>query len=181
MMNFLLVLIGLLIPWQLVLAQSLMSVAKRGDLAQVKKQIEAGISPNQLEPDDWRETPPLFAAIKNEHTKVASYLIAQGADCKTVDFAGKNAFVYAAQSGVTEIIGQLVDCGADLEVIGGDGTNRTPLVWAVISKHELTAIELMKNGAKTDIVWVHPTKDTSHKLVDTIADKGLVDLLAHLR
>lgn len=174
---FVAITIGLLLPLQVLLADSLMTAAKRGDLTAVTNYIEKGISPNQLDPDDWRETPPLFAAIKARHTKVANYLIEQGADCKALDFSEKNALVYVAQYDQTELVSALVKCGADIEFIGIDSSQRTPLVWAVISGHELTAIELVKHGANIDVTWIHPINDTSHQLVDTAREKAMINLL----
>jgi ankyrin repeat protein len=173
---FLSLLVGLLLPVHVVLAESLMQAAKRGDLSAVTTKIESGVSANQLDADDWRETPPLLAATKNHHIDVVTYLIKHGADCQALDFAEKNALVHAAQAGVTEIIGSLIDCGAALEITGGDGTNRTPLVWAVISGHEMTAIELVKHGANKGVTWIHPIKETSHELIETVVEKGMMDL-----
>ncbi|NVJ59622.1 MAG: ankyrin repeat domain-containing protein [Gammaproteobacteria bacterium] len=162
-----------------ILAESIMKAAKNGNLETVKELIEKGTSPNELDPDDWRETPPLLAAIKNKHSEVAKYLIERGADSKVVDASGKNALTHAAQVGATDLIEILVKNGADIEIIPGDGTKRTPLVWAVLKEQEATAIELIKNGAKTDVEWVHPTKNTTHKLIDTVKEKGLNNLLKH--
>jgi|GEM_PF-5991687 len=165
-----------LFPMQILQAESLMDAAKRGDLSAVTAQVESGVSPNQLDPDDWRETPPLLAAIKSQHIDVVTYLIQHGADCTALDFAGKNALIHAAQIDFFEVVDLLVKCGADIEITS-DAYNRTPLVWAVISEHELTAIELVKHGAKTDVSWVHPTKGTTHRLFDTVTEKGWVNLL----
>ena len=156
---------------QNVLANSLMKAAKNGDLRKVKALISQGVSPNQTDENDWRETPPLFAAIKNKNTDISFYLIKNGADCKALDTAGKNALVHVAQAGTSSLVSPLVACGATLEV--EDESKRTPLVWAVLFDHEDVAIELVENGAKTAIEWIHPTKFSQHKLIDTVQQKGM--------
>lgn len=162
-----------------VFADSLMRAVKKGDLSKVKTLISQGISPNQTDENDWRETPPLFAAIKSKNTDISVYLIKSGADCKALDDTGKNALVHVAQAGSSSLVSPLVACGATLEVEGG--LNRTPLVWAVLSDHEDVAIELVNNGAMTAIEWTHPTKFTKHQLIDTVQKKGMNKLASLMK
>lgn len=90
----------------------LVDAAGRGDLAQVRRLLEAGAA---IEQRDARGRTPVLAATAGKHLEVVRALIARGANVNAQDHQRDSAFLLAGASGYTEIVRATLAAGADLK------------------------------------------------------------------
>jgi hypothetical protein len=89
--------------------ETIQDAAMRGDLADVKRHLARGAAVNAE--DDAGNT-PLCAATESGRTVVCKYLIAKGADVKTVAVYGRNLLHVAARNGHKDVAELLKSHGA---------------------------------------------------------------------
>ena len=164
--------------------ESALTVAARhGDLAMVKALIAAGA---KLDDQDPRGRTALSEAAFAAYVDVAEALLTAGADPRLEMFDGTTALGCAARADSPELIGllikhgakvdsprapplvaaagngnmaalqALIDAGADVNAMDGNG--RTPLMWAAVGSSEEAARFLLASGANPN------TRSTEGKL-----------------
>jgi hypothetical protein len=125
------------------------TAAEEGNIELVKKHLESGTDVNGMHV----RKPPLYFAVRNDHTEVAKLLISKGAILNTEQPEIFNA-LYSAAGGNAgkETIELLITNGADLNFIrerGGNKGNETPLDRATRKGRTEIAELLRTHGAKT--------------------------------
>ncbi len=101
-------------------AAPLVAVAGEGDLAAVRRLVEAG---TPIEQRDERGRTPLLAATDGNHLEVSRYLIARGANVNAQDQQQDSAHLLAGARGYTEILRATLAAGADFTVRNRFGGN----------------------------------------------------------
>jgi WD40 repeat protein len=89
---------------------SIFSAAEEGNLAEVKRHLEAGESPNATS-GQWNKT-PLLAAADSGRLEVVKLLVEMGANVNMADEIGAVPITVAANCGHVEIVRYLVEKGA---------------------------------------------------------------------
>jgi ankyrin repeat protein len=128
-------------------AVALVDAAGRGDLAQVRRLLEAGSS---IEQRDASGRTAVLAATAGNHLEVVRALIARGADVNAQDNQRDSAFLLAGARGHTEIVRATLAAGADLK-----STNRyggTALIPACHYGHVDTVRLLLATAIDVDHV-----------------------------
>jgi uncharacterized protein len=126
---------------------SLVDAAARGDLAQVRRLLDAGAP---IEQRDGNGRTPVLAATAGNHVEVVRALIARGADVNAQDHQRDSAFLLAGAEGYTEIVRATLAAGADLK-----STNRyggTALIPACHHGHVETVRLLLTTPIDVDHV-----------------------------
>ena len=158
----------------LVLAQTpLERAAKRGDLAKTKALLAKGADVNGVDLDSlWVHT-PLIAAASSGREQVVGLLLSKGADPNLYNGAGSTALLYAIQrSKSPSMVRALLEAKANIEQPTDDGTNRTPLIWAILGNQpEIVAI-LLDHGAKVDVVMENPISQERHSAIELAEKRG---------
>lgn len=124
---------------------ALMVAAGGGNLAVVKFLLDYGANINQKSIEG---STAIMPAISQGKTDVVKYLISKGA---SINYKITSGFRFspiqlAAQLGYTEIVRELINGGADVNLIAGDGT--TPLISAACKGHVEIVQLLLDNNAK---------------------------------
>ena len=131
----------------------LCAAAHNGKLEIVQRLISGGESPNST--NRFGKT-PLMHASENGHIEIVKWLTEQGAEInyqtpKCPETGGRlSALHFAAQKGQTSVIQRLVERGANINSLDGDGV--TPLVHALFQKRIEAAEQLLILGADAGIV-----------------------------
>ena len=153
----------------------LMSAARRGDVAGIKKWLESHTVDVQ---DSGGHTALMWAAMKGhveaarfmlsrradinmrdrvghtalmlacreDHSDVVELLLAQpGVQVNARDASRKTALIWAAKSGSVKAINVLISSGVDLDL--RDHTGKTALDWAKLNEHGSIAVLLVEAGA----------------------------------
>jgi ankyrin repeat protein len=126
----------------------------RGDTNAVMTDIRSGTNVNPR-PRLTHGRTPLFMAVYFRQAIVAKQLLANGADPEAQSRNWGTALISAARRGDIGLVSALLDAGADPNH-GVEGT--TPLVAAVQSRNEPTAMLLLDRGAEPN-VWERSTKE----------------------
>lgn len=122
--------------------------AGRGDLAQVKQMLEAGIHPD-AQNSQAKETALMRAAGAGQ-LAVVEALLAAGARPDKRDAAGSTALLSATASGRIEVVRVLLAAGADPEVTSPALAGRTPLMWSLGNGNTAMAQVLLDGGANVN-------------------------------
>lgn len=122
--------------------------AGRGDLAQVKQMLEAGIHPD-AQNSQAKETALMRAAGAGQ-LAVVEALLAAGARPDKRDSVGSTALLSATASGRIEVVRVLLAAGADPEVTNTALAGRTPLMWSLGNGNTAMAQVLLDGGADVD-------------------------------
>lgn len=128
-------------------AAPLVDAAGRGDLAQVRRLLDAGAP---VEQRDSRGRTAVLAATAGAHLAVVQLLITRGADVNAQDQQRDSAFLLAGASGLTDIVRATLAAGADLK-----STNRyggTALIPACHHGHVDTVRLLLGTAIDVDHV-----------------------------
>jgi ankyrin repeat protein len=102
----------------------------------------------------------LLAAASAGREAEALEALAGGADPNVKDGEGRTALMYAARSGLTELVGALIRKAANLDAQAGDG--RTALMEAAAGCHEPVAALLLRNGVRKDLRDAHGRTAADH-------------------
>jgi len=135
--------------------EDLQVAARRGQLAEVKKLLEAGAP---LEGKNQYGATPLYMAVFNGHTEVALLLLEKGANPNVTDTFYKSSILDGAlQKGRTEIVRALVGKGVavsprqlNMVVGGGDVPTLQAALAASFKPEDLTAALKAAISAKKD-------------------------------
>jgi len=135
-------------------SKALFEAIERFEVDRVRALLSAGASPDALQDASWPGWRPLHAAIEamddGGPLETLNVLLAGGASADGWD-ARRDATpllmaVFRGQRAAAEL---LIDAGADVNVVGGEGD--TPLRWAVQSGDVELARVLIERGAVRDI------------------------------
>ena len=124
---------------------ALMAAALRGDAANAKAPLDAGVNADAKDNDG--DTPLITAAMKG-HTGMANALLDAGADVDATNNAGDTALLAAAANGHAATAKALLDAGADTDPMDEQGF--TPLIAAARNGHTGIAKALLDAGADVD-------------------------------
>lgn len=132
----------------------LFEAIESGDVDRVRAVLAAGADPDAIQPDHWPSWRPLHAAIEaleeGGPLEILTVLLEHGA---TVDgWDGQRdatPLLMAVFRGQKEAARLLLDAGADVNVVGGEGDS--PLRWAVQSGDTETVRLLLERGAARDL------------------------------
>eukprot|EP00004_Rigifila_ramosa_P002549 TRINITY_DN12679_c0_g1_i1.p1 TRINITY_DN12679_c0_g1~~TRINITY_DN12679_c0_g1_i1.p1 ORF type:complete len:559 (+),score=168.21 TRINITY_DN12679_c0_g1_i1:8-1684(+) len=121
-------------------------VAQRGDLAEVKRRVEAGESIDAVNPD--QET-ILFVAARMGRADLVEYLLAKGANVTQENKHGWTPVLVATEYNANEVVPLLIEHGADVNTAHPfDG--ETILSVATRKGHTEIVEFLIENGANID-------------------------------
>jgi ankyrin repeat protein len=124
--------------------------ASKGELAVVRALVNAGVDLEVRSDKDAGTA--LSLAVVNNHSEVAQFLLAAGAntDVPAGDPAGRSVFLHAVFHGYLDIVRSLLAANVDVNTCGGDN-NYTALTWAVLGG-KLEAVRLLlRYGAKRQL------------------------------
>ena len=117
---------------------SLFTVARDGDLAQVREVLDGALEVDSRDP--YGQTPLMYAAGANR-AEVVTALLDAGANVQAQSDAGWTALMYAARNlAYPNVTAVLIDAGADLEALNADG--RTAWEIAVANNNPEVAVQL---------------------------------------
>lgn len=128
-------------------AQALAAAALQGDLAGLRRLLDAGVP---VDGRDGRGRTALLLATHANRIDAARLLIARGADVNAKDDLQDSPFLYAGAEGRLEILRMTLAAGADLK-----STNRyggTALIPAAHHGHVQVVRELLKTAIDVDHV-----------------------------
>lgn len=120
---------------------------REGELKAVGLFLKAGYSPNTR---DKSGVPVLSLAVRKQHPTVVTMLIDAGADVNVIsDDRGNTPLMDAAAVGRLELVGELIDAGADTDVASKNG--QTALILAVGQNAVPLVERLVRAGADASI------------------------------
>ncbi|CAL8254163.1 unnamed protein product [Merluccius merluccius] len=126
---------------------SIHQLAAQGDVCQVGVHLNKDCS--LLNKQDERGfTPLMWAAAFGEKT-VVDFLLAEGADPKTIAWERESALTLATTGGFIDIVKALIEHGVDVNTYDWNGG--TPLLYAVRGNHIKCVEVLIDNGADLTI------------------------------
>ncbi|MBV8062051.1 MAG: ankyrin repeat domain-containing protein [Nevskia sp.] len=121
--------------------------ARSGEIAEVKKALDAGVPVNAV--DSLGQT-ALLAAIARNAPEEVFLLLDRGADVNQPDDAGWSPLHYAAWFGSSTVVLQaLLDRGAKIDAL--NDRHITPLYFASVAGHESQVKLLLQRGADRGI------------------------------
>ena len=130
---------------------SLLDAAQSWDIDTLKRVVEAGTCINDH--DEEGKSALYYSAVGNrlEHVKL---LLEKGANASeqninSIGYA-TSPLIEVSKQGHTEVASCLVEAGADMNY--GGYNKCTPLWWAVLEKHQETAVLLIGKGANVNVV-----------------------------
>ncbi|XP_030228375.1 DNA-binding protein RFXANK [Gadus morhua] len=126
---------------------SIHQLAAQGDVCQVAVHLNKDCSLLNKQ-DDRGFTPLMWAAAFGEKA-VVDYLLAEGADPKTVAWERESALTLASMGGFVDIVKSLLALGVDINTYDWNGG--TPILYAVRGNHIQCVQELLDRGADLTI------------------------------
>jgi len=126
-------------------ATSLCKAAKKGDISQVRYELNKGVDVNAPDPDGWRA---LHYAASGHHTDIVELLLEWHADVNSRGRSGRTALQLAAEKGFSDLAETLLEKGADFKA--GDDDGLTPLHYAASKGHVEIVKILLRRGATVD-------------------------------
>lgn len=113
------------------LGTDLLACAESGNLAQVKRLINAGAP---IDFEDYHYKTPLYRAIEHGHTAIALHLINKGAHINVVSRDGNMSILHeAVRRNNIRVVMALIEKKVLVDAL--DNENKTPLYYAVQNKH----------------------------------------------
>lgn len=126
--------------------QQLIEAAAAGDIATVRRLIEAGVPVDARQRGDGT---PLIVAAKQGQQATVDALLKLGAQPDLPSSGDGNPLIAAASRGQHAVVAQLIDAGADVNrIVVGD---ETPLINAARSGHLDTVALLVEHGADVNL------------------------------
>ena len=132
--------------------EAIHTAAARGDVDALRRELESGVSPDQVGPHSL--VPLHFSAAhgaSGEDNQLACIrlLIDAGANVSAADDSNMSAILYAAIEGCPALVSALLDAGSDPN--HRDNSNWTPLHHAIYSNRGADCVRLLINaGADAD-------------------------------
>lgn len=168
-------------------ASELVTAARSGDVAAVRKQLDAGAKIDAPESSNGRAA--LHFAAKEGRTEVVALLLERNADLRVTDNIGKAPLFLAGEAGRTEVVKQLLEAAASrgVDIVNAsDKGGRTPLMWTAGMGNPDSVALLIAAGARVDAVdkngltpllWAAGTGDARSVklLLDAKSDVKAVD------
>jgi hypothetical protein len=112
-------------------ADDLVACVKKNDEAGLKKMLEAGADPDQL---DSKGMTPLIYSVYRHNVRMATALIAGKADTNAKDSLGMTALHAAAFEGNAELVKLLLENGSDIG--SNDLSGHKPVDYAIAGDHD---------------------------------------------
>lgn len=125
----------------------LYEAASKGNFDEVKRYMENGLDPNEVNTQGWS---PLMISIANGHKETAELLIHYGANINQANTLRRTPLMFASRYGYLEIVKMLLEAGAETNVNDIENTG-TPLISASAAGHEEIVKLLLEHGADPNI------------------------------
>ncbi len=123
--------------------EAFIQTVKDGEILAVEQFLKSGFSPDL---EDENGVPLLCLAARNKHRAVVSLLSRNGADINAVSMdRGNTALMDAAAAGEADILADLIEAGADLDIRSKAG--QTALILSIGQKDEESTRMLIEAGA----------------------------------
>jgi serine/threonine-protein phosphatase 6 regulatory ankyrin repeat subunit B len=120
---------------------ALIIAATKGNDEAARALINKGANVNAANNNGWT---PLMSAAQHGHlTTIQILLSAKGIDIDTKNSDGATALILAAANGKDDIVKELINNGADVNITDNNG--RTPQMWALQGGHQTTAQILLNS------------------------------------
>jgi ankyrin repeat protein len=125
-------------------------LAREGQVACIEALVKGGALINATISEQG--TTPLMMAAARSNTALVKRMLSLGANVHAKDRFGITALFQASLSGHTENIQSLVDAGANSnDTLSGPMAGYTPLLAAIVSKHDGAANVLLKHSSKVTV------------------------------
>jgi ankyrin repeat protein len=146
-----------------------------GSLAEVKKEVETGVS---LEGKEWWERTAWLVAVQTGDIDKARFLLERGADANARGRCKKPPLFYAIENHHTPMLQWLLEIGTSVEQT--DEFGDTPLMTAVENDNAEAVDVLLKAGANVNVIKGYSqtafgyvrTREVATKFLDAGADPG---------
>ena len=159
----------------------LLAAAGVGDVAAIKRLIDAGASPNAA---DGGGRPALLISVINGHGEAAEALLRRGADVDGADAEDKTALMWASDAGHERTAKALLKRGADIDA--RDRFGQTALINAAWRGRDAVVAVLLATGANPDaksdegvsaLMWaaINGYPRVAGRLIDAGADVEAAD------
>jgi hypothetical protein len=122
--------------------QRLLRAARRGEVSEIKKQLQQGANPNVK--DNITKASALVECVMTNRTEGAKLLIQHGADVNAKNRRGASALMHAAGRGNVQIVKMLLNHHADVSAHTKHGDSA--LKWA---RNYPEILRLLKNAGET--------------------------------
>lgn len=153
--------------------------ARAGKINTMKLLAGRGAELDQQDRTDAGLT-PFMAACEGGHAGAALFLKDAGANVFGKDAFGRGALHFAARGGANKAIETLLSLpGMDKELDAQDNRGRTPMHHAFRKYHAYTGIELMKKGARVDLLDFEG-KTALHQGIETNYQADFLDKAAEI-
>ncbi len=123
----------------------LVTAARAGDLAEVRRRLLTGVNPNKAALDGITA---LMQGAMNGRADIAITLVKFGARIDAKDRSGNTALVWAAERGSALLVTLLADAGADIDTTDQQGMSA--LMKAAMGGHEKAVATLITLGANVE-------------------------------
>ena len=127
--------------------KNLLKASKDGNVAEVKRLLLRGVSPNFKDPQGMT---PLIAAARKGDMAMIKMLLDRGAEPNAIDKLGKTPLVVAVYHGHNNVAKLLLGWGADPNV--GKYYGRATLTWAVIRNHIETVQQCLEKAVDPNMI-----------------------------
>jgi ankyrin repeat protein len=124
---------------------AVLAAAKKGDIAAVKRLLDAGAAVNSSEADG---STALHWAVESDDSEMARLLLRSGADAKRANRYGVTPLQLAAVNGNAAVVRDLLDAGADPNAVLPEG--ETVLMTAARTGATQVVTLLLDRGAAVD-------------------------------
>ena len=124
----------------------LVTAARAGNLAEVRRQLLTGVSPNKAPFDGI--TALMHGAMRGR-ADIAIALVKFGARIDAKDKSGNTALIWAAERGSALLVTLLADAGADIDMTDQQGMSA--LMKAAMGGHENAVATLITLGANVEL------------------------------
>lgn len=156
--------------------------AKANQVSKMKALVEKGANVNATDANSIWEHTPLIRAAKSGSYEAASFLLEKGAKIDLYNAAGSTALIEAVQANNLKMATLLLKYKPNLEIATDDGSNRTPIIWAILEKNPEMVSTLLKAGAKPDVVFQlpfmeDPNPTSALQLAQKLGKKETIELL----
>ena len=145
--------------------------ALQGNLSNVQKAIQAGVSVNSADPQGRTA---LQLAAFDGHTETVDYLISKKADINHRDQSGRTALMYASTGANVATVEALLNADAKIDLVDAE-EHFTALMFAAAEGQNAVVKRLLNSGA--DITLADIDGDTAKSFAKKNGHQSVVDLL----
>jgi ankyrin repeat protein len=124
----------------------LIEASKSGHIEIVRLLLDKGANPNQT--TSFRDSPPIIIASRNGYPEIVKLLLERRADPELTDINNIPLICIASSRGQLDIVKILLETkGVDVDSGKTTGIYKTPLMYAIESRHKNVVEYLLEHGA----------------------------------